>query len=103
MSIGLGQSVLAAVSPLQEWQQLCWTATSQAIGCYLQGCADLAMARTPRHAMAALHKTQSGLLKHSADTVAEVTRLWRKQNTEPRAEYEVRSRAPAPSARSAKG
>ena len=82
MSIALGQPVAAAISRLQEWQQLCRAATNQATGHYLRGCADLAMARTPQQVLAALHKTERGFLKHSADTVAEATRLWRKQNTE---------------------
>jgi hypothetical protein len=52
------------------------------MGHYLRGCADLAMACTPQQALAALERTQTGLAKHSADTIAEATRLWRKQNTE---------------------
>jgi hypothetical protein len=61
---------------------LSWTATNQAMGHYLSGCANVVMTRTPRHALAALHRMQTGLLNHSADTFAEVARLWRKQNTE---------------------
>jgi hypothetical protein len=52
------------------------------MGRYLHGCANVAMARTPQQALAALHKTQTSLLRDSADTVAQVTWLWRKQNTE---------------------
>jgi hypothetical protein len=82
MNNGLGQPVTAAVSWSQEWQRLSWTAINQAMGQYLHGCANLAMARTPRQALTALHKTQTGLLRHSAATFAEATRLWNKQNTE---------------------
>jgi len=102
MSIALNQPVAAAVSRLQEWQRLCATAMNQAMGHYLHGCADLAMARTPRQALAAVHKTQRGLLKQSVDTVAGATRLWRKQNTELPAEYEAPLSAPAFPARSTK-
>jgi len=64
---------------VQEWQRLGWNATSQAMGHYFQGCASLAMTRTPRQALAALHAIQTGLLRHAADTLAEATRLARKQ------------------------
>ena len=102
MSSAPVQPVTAAISRLREWQQLYWTATNHAIGHYLHGCADLAMARTPRQALAAVRKTQRGLLKHSADTIAEATWLWRKQNTESRGDYGALSRPPASSARSMK-
>jgi len=82
MSNGLGQPVTAAVSWSQEWQRLSWTAINQAMGQYLHGCANLAMARTSQQVLAALYKTQTDLLAHSADTIAETTRLWCKQNTE---------------------
>ena len=59
-----------------------WAAINQAMGHYLNGCADVAMTRTPRQVLTALRKAQTGLLSHSADTLAEVTRLWRKQNAE---------------------
>jgi hypothetical protein len=49
---------------------------------YLHGCAHLVMARTPRQAVAELHKAQTGLLIHSADTIAKATRLWHKQHAE---------------------
>jgi hypothetical protein len=52
------------------------------MGHYLHGCANLAMARTSQQVLAALYKTQTDLLAHSADTIAETTRLWCKQNTE---------------------
>jgi hypothetical protein len=81
VSVVSGQPVTAAVSRLQEWQQLFGTTINQAIGLYLYGCADLVMARSPRQALAALHKTQRSLLKHSAKTVGEITGLWRRQNT----------------------
>lgn len=82
MSIGPGQSLSAAVRWAQEWQRLRLTATKKAMGQYLHDCAKLAMARTPQQALAALHETQSDLLRHSAGTIAGATRLWRKQNTE---------------------
>jgi hypothetical protein len=62
----------------QEWQRLSLAATNQALGHYLRGCTDLVMARTPKQALAALHKTQTDLLRHSADTIAEAAKLWRK-------------------------
>jgi hypothetical protein len=77
MSIEPGRPVTATVSRLQEWQQLWRTATNQAFGYYLRGCADLAMARTPRQAMGALHKWQTCILEHSANTAAEADRLCR--------------------------
>lgn len=81
MSIGPGQPISAPVRWAQEWQRLSLTATNQAMGHYLHGCANVAMARTPQQALAALHKTQTGLLRHSVHVFAEATRLWRKQNT----------------------
>jgi len=77
MNIGLGQTVTAAVGRLRELQQLSRTATNQAIGHYLHGCADLVMARTPHEALTALYKTQLALLRHSTDTFTEATRLGR--------------------------
>lgn len=65
----------------QEWPRLSWTTINQAMGHCLHGCANLAMTHTPQQALAALHKTQTVLLRHSAETFAEATRLWRKQNT----------------------
>ncbi len=94
MSIGPGQPISAAVRWAQELQRLGLTATSQAMGHYLHGCANLAMARTPQQALAALHDTQTGLLRHSADTIAEATRLWRKQNTEPLVMRAAHARTP---------
>jgi hypothetical protein len=82
MSVAPGQPISAAVSWAQEWQRLSWTAINQAMGHYLHGCANLAMTHTPQQAVAALHKTQTGLLRHSVDTVAEATRLWHKQSSE---------------------
>ena len=66
----------------QQLQRLRLTATNQALGLYLRGYADLVMARTPQQALASLHKTQTDLLRHSAHTIAEAAKLWRKQNTE---------------------
>jgi hypothetical protein len=40
------------------------------------------MARTPHQALTALHELQTVLLRHSADTLADATRLLRKQNTD---------------------
>ena len=62
----------------QQLQRLNSTAANQAIGHCLRGCANLAMARTPKQALAALHKTQTDLLRHSADTIAEAAKVWRK-------------------------
>ena len=78
MSIGSGQPGSAAVKWTQQLQRFSLTATNQAMGHYLRGCANVAMARTPQQALAALHKTQTDLLRHSADTVAEAVKLWRK-------------------------
>jgi hypothetical protein len=61
---------------------LSWIAINQALGHYLHGCANVAMTRTPQQALAALHKTQTGLRRHSADTFARAARLWRQQNAE---------------------
>jgi hypothetical protein len=49
---------------------------------YLRGCANVAMARTPHQALTALHELQTVLLRYSADTFADATRLLRKQNTD---------------------
>jgi hypothetical protein len=76
------QSLSARLWWAQEWQRLTLTATNQAMGHYLHGCANLAMARSPQHWLAELHKTQMDLLRHSAKTIAEATRLWRDQNAE---------------------
>jgi hypothetical protein len=82
MSIATGQPVSAPVRLAQEWQRLSWTAINQAMGHYLHGCANIAMARTPMQAIMALQKTQTALLRHSVHVFAEATRLWRKQNTD---------------------
>jgi hypothetical protein len=79
MGTGLGHSTSAAVRWLQEWQRLTWTATNQAIGHYLNGCANIALARTPQQALAALHKTHARLLVHSAQILANGVGLWRGQ------------------------
>jgi hypothetical protein len=55
---------------------------NQATGRYLHGCGGIAMAHTPRQALVALHRTQIGLLAHSAHALAQVNELWRKQGTE---------------------
>jgi hypothetical protein len=77
----------------------------QAMGHYLRGCANVSMAHTPQQALTALHETQTSLLSHSADTFAEITRLWRKQNNELltiRAEHAPRRRHPAARSRTTK-
>jgi hypothetical protein len=55
---------------------------NRALGRCLHGGADLAVARTPRQAVATLHRTHTGLLRHSTDTIVEATRLWRRQSAE---------------------
>jgi hypothetical protein len=82
MSIRPAQSLSAAARWAQEWQRLRLTATNKAMGHYLHGCANIAMARTPQHALAALHKMRTDLLSHSAETIVDATKLWRDQNTE---------------------
>jgi len=82
MGTAPGQPISATVRWAQEWQRLSWATTNQAMGHYLEGCADIALARTPLQALAALHKTHRGLLGHSTVALAEAARLWRKQNTE---------------------
>ena len=80
MSIRPGQPIFAAVNWVQDWQRFSLTAANRAMGHYLHGCANLAMARSPQHALVALHKTQMDLLRHSVDTIAEASSLWRGQN-----------------------
>lgn len=70
MDVGLDEPVTTAADPLQEWQQLRRTAIRRAIGHYLRGCADLAMARTPLEALVALHEAQTALLRLSAASFA---------------------------------
>ena len=82
MSIGPDQPISPAARWALELQRLSLTATSRAMGHYLHGCANLAMARTSQQVLAALYKTQTDLLAHSVDTIAETTRLWCKQKTE---------------------
>ena len=101
MTIGSNQPISAAAGWVQEWQRLGWGATNRVMGHYFQGCAHLAMTHTPPQAMAALHAIQAGLLRHAADTLAEATRLWRKQctahgraPTEPGELSAIRSRVP---------
>ena len=79
MSIGPGHRISATVGWTQEWQRLSLIATKRAMGSYLHGCANFAMARTPQQALVELYKTQTCLLRHSANTIAEAARLWRKQ------------------------
>jgi len=76
MSIESDQLLSDAVQCAQQLQRLNVIAVHQAMGHYLRGCANLAMARTPEQAMAALHKTQTDLLGHSARTIAEAAKLW---------------------------
>ena len=78
MSVVQDQPASAAVKWTQQLQRFSLTATNQAMGHYLRGCANVAMARTPMQALAALHKTQTNLLRHSAATIAEAAKLWRK-------------------------
>jgi hypothetical protein len=82
MSTVAGQPNSAAVRQAREWQRLSWTTINQVLGHYLHGCASVAMAHTPQQALAALHKTQTGLFTHSAHALAQVNKLWRKQSTE---------------------
>jgi hypothetical protein len=82
MKSGPGQPISAAVRRAQEWQRLGWIIISRVMGHYLHGCASVAMAHTPQQALAALHKTQTGLFTHSAHALALANLLWRKQNTE---------------------
>jgi hypothetical protein len=78
MTIGSDQPIAAAVRRGQQLQRLSLIAASQAMGRYLRGCADFAMARTPQQAWTALHKMQTDLLRLSVDTIAETANLWRK-------------------------
>jgi len=82
MSIRPKHSLSTATRWAREWQQLHSIAAKRALGRCLHGWADLAVARTPRQAVATLHRTHTGLLRHSADTIAEATRLWRRQSAE---------------------
>ena len=97
MSIRPKHTLSAAARWAQEWQQLHATAMNRGLGRCLHGWADLAVARTPRQAVATLHRTHTGLLRHSADTIAEATRLWRRQSAEL---LGVRADGSAPTARS---
>jgi hypothetical protein len=77
MRIKPSQPVFGTVKWAREWQRFSLNATNRAMGHYLHGCANLAMARSPKHAWAELHKTQVNLLRHSVDTIAAATKLWR--------------------------
>ena len=82
MSIRPKHTLSTAARWVREWQRLHATATNRALGRCLHAWADLAVARTPRQSVATLHRTHTGLLRHSADTIAEATRLWRRQSAE---------------------
>ncbi len=82
MSLGQAQATSGPLGWAQEWQRFSWVALNQAVGLYLQGCATLAMTRTPQQAMAAVHKTHARLVTHSAEAIAEATRLWRRHDAE---------------------
>ena len=82
MSIGPGQPILATIRWAHGWQRLSWTTMNQAIGHYLQGCVNVAMARTPHQALAAVYETHAVLLRHSMQTFAEATRLRASGTTE---------------------
>ena len=82
MGIGPVEPIFPAVGQAQQWQQLGWMATNRAMEHFLRGCADVAMARTPQQSLAALHETQTSLLRHSHDTLAEIARLWHQQNAD---------------------
>jgi hypothetical protein len=77
MDVGLDQAIASATGPLQEWQQLRRAAIRQAMGHYLSGCADLAMARTPLEALVALREVQTALLRLSAESIGGVAGLLR--------------------------
>jgi hypothetical protein len=82
MSVVPDRPISDAVRWAQQLQRANSTAPNQVVGDYLRGCANLAMAHTPHQALMELHKMQTGLLRHSVDTIAEVITFWRKQNTE---------------------
>jgi len=82
MSIRPDHPIATAVARAQEWQRLSWSATSQGMGHYLHGCAHIAMTRTPKQALAELHKMQTVLLRHLVATCAEATKFWREQTAE---------------------
>lgn len=94
MGTAPGQPISAAVRWTQEWQRLSWASINQAMGHYLHGCADLAMTRTPQLALAALHQTHSGLLRHSTGAMAEAISLWQRQKTELLVLQAARARSP---------
>jgi hypothetical protein len=82
MNLGPAQATSAPLGWAQEWQRFSWVAFNQAVGLCLQGCANLAMTRTPQQAMAAIHKTHARLLRHSAEAIAEATRRRRRHDAE---------------------
>lgn len=67
----------SAFARLQEWQRLAWAEMNRAMGHYLDGCANVALARTPMQVIAALHETHAVLLVHSAQLLTDGARLWR--------------------------
>jgi len=100
MSTERGQADGAAVRWAQEWQRLSATAINQALGHYLNGCANVAMTRTPRQALAAMHATQADLVRHSMETLVAAARLWRTQQIE--SPFEQTERTPGPRQRVAR-
>jgi hypothetical protein len=94
MGIGAGQTGHRADRSVQAWQRLFRTATNQALGHYLHGCAGVAMARTPQQALAALHRTQTTLLRHSANTFVAIAKLWGEQSIDRFAAVTKHARTP---------
>ena len=82
MSIGLGQPDSVTAPWAHEWRRLIWAAFNQATGHCLQGCANVAMARSPLLAIEAMQQTQKRLCTHSAYVFAEAITLWRRQNSD---------------------
>lgn len=81
MSTGPDLPISCTVRWAQEWHQLSWISISRAMAHHLEGCANVAMARTPLEALAALHETQAVLIRHSAGVFVHAAKLWRKQSS----------------------
>jgi len=67
----MSQPIFGAVKWTQEWHRFSLTATNQTVVLYLNGCANLARARSPTCALAELNKTQIDLLRHSIEWMPE--------------------------------
>jgi hypothetical protein len=84
MSTGPNPPISRAIRSAQDWERLSSIAIDRAIALYLHGCAEVAMARTPMEALAALLETQAAVLRHFAEVLRQADVAARSPRSAPR-------------------